>query len=48
MSGIPGSPQIQNIIPTKYYGTTAMAAPIMALAAGARYGRWRRSLDEIS
>lgn len=35
MSGIPGSPQIQNIIPTKYYGTTAMAAPIMALAAGA-------------
>ena len=35
MSGIPGSPQIQNIIPTQYYGTTAMAAPIMALAAGA-------------
>ena len=35
MSGIPGSPQIQNIIPTQYYGTTPMAAPIMALAAGA-------------
>jgi H+/gluconate symporter-like permease len=29
MTAIPGSPQIQNIIPTNYFGTTAMAAPIM-------------------
>ncbi len=28
MTAVPGSPQIQNIIPTKYFGTTAFAAPI--------------------
>ncbi|MCR1919099.1 GntP family permease [Frisingicoccus caecimuris] len=33
MTAIPGTPQIQNIIPTKYYGTTAMAAPIMGIIA---------------
>ena len=33
MTAIPGTPQIQNIIPTKYYGTTATAAPIMGIVA---------------
>ncbi len=33
MTAIPGTPQIQNIIPTKYYGTTAAAAPLMGLIA---------------
>ncbi len=31
MTAIPGTPQIQNLIPTTYYGTTAMAAPLMSL-----------------
>ncbi|MBP2027223.1 H+/gluconate symporter-like permease [Acetoanaerobium pronyense] len=29
MTATPGTPQIQNLIPTNYFGTTAMAAPIM-------------------
>lgn len=33
MTAIPGTPQIQNIIPTEYYGTTAMAAPLMSIVA---------------
>lgn len=33
MTAIPGTPQIQNIIPTNYYGTTAAAAPVMGLIA---------------
>ena len=33
MTAIPGSPQIQNIIPTTYYGTTAAAAPLMSIVA---------------
>ncbi|SES82845.1 GntP family permease [Anaerobranca gottschalkii] len=33
MTAVPGTPQIQNLIPTKYYGTTAAAAPIMGIAA---------------
>lgn len=33
MTAIPGTPQIQNIIPTSYYGTTAMAAPVMGVVA---------------
>lgn len=35
MTCIPGTPQIQNIIPTSYYGTTAAAAPMMGLIAAA-------------
>ncbi|WP_104741948.1 GntP family permease [Helicobacter ailurogastricus] len=31
MSALPGSPQIQNLIPTKYFHTTPMAAPIMGV-----------------
>lgn len=33
MTAIPGTPQIQNIIPTQYYGTTAMAAPLLSVVA---------------
>ena len=33
MTAIPGTPQIQNIIPTTYYGTTATAAPVMGIVA---------------
>jgi H+/gluconate symporter-like permease len=35
MSMLPGTPQIQNIIPTKYLGTTAMAAPALGLFSSA-------------
>lgn len=48
MTCIPGTPQIQNIIPTTYYGTTATAAPVMGLIAavmiavpGYIYLEWR-------
>ncbi len=48
MTALPGSPQIQNLIPMKYYHTTPMAAPIMGIAAaifmfglGYIYLRWR-------
>ena len=33
MTAIPGTPQIQNIIPTHYYGTTATAAPVLGMIA---------------
>lgn len=32
---IPGTPQIQNIIPTRYLGTTAYAAPVLGLICAA-------------
>lgn len=35
MDALPGSPQIQNIIPTKYFGTDAYAAPIAGLIGAA-------------
>ncbi len=38
MTCIPGTPQIQNIIPTQYYGTTAGAAPVMGLVAALLIG----------
>lgn len=48
MTAIPGTPQIQNIIPTEYYGTTATAAPLMGIVAailiavpGYLYLEWR-------
>jgi H+/gluconate symporter-like permease len=34
MDAFPGTPQIQNIIPTNFYGTTAYAAPILGLLGG--------------
>lgn len=48
MMAVPGTPQIQNIIPTTYYGTTATAAPLMGIVAtilmavpGYMYLEWR-------
>ena len=38
MTCIPGSPQIQNMIPTGYYGTTAMAAPLMGIVGAILIG----------
>ena len=50
MTAVPGSPQIQNLIPMQYFGTTAMAAPIMGLTAtfilffgGVFYLNWKRN-----
>ena len=34
MDAFPGTPQIQNIIPTSFYGTTTYAAPITGLIGG--------------
>jgi H+/gluconate symporter-like permease len=34
MDAFPGTPQIQNIIPTTFYGTTGYAAPIAGLVGG--------------
>jgi H+/gluconate symporter-like permease len=34
MTMIPGTPALLNIMPTKYLGTTATAAPLLGLAAG--------------
>jgi H+/gluconate symporter-like permease len=49
MDALPGTPQIQNIIPTTFFGTTAWAAPILGclgavfvLAAGLSYLGWQR------
>lgn len=49
MDALPGSPQIQNIIPTGFFGTTALAAPILGtiggvfiLLCGMAYLDWRR------
>ncbi|ASN06137.1 GntP family permease [Virgibacillus necropolis] len=48
MTAIPGTPQIQNLIPIDYYQTSATAAPIMGIIAGLimavggyLYLRWR-------
>ena len=49
MDALPGSPQIQNIIPTAFFKTTTWAAPwlgliggIFILTAGIMYLEWRR------
>ena len=49
MDALPGTPQIQNLIPTKYLGTTAYAAPVTGIIAaiilfvgGVAYMEWRR------
>lgn len=31
MTAVPGTPQIQNLIPMKYFGTTPMAAPVLGI-----------------
>ncbi|KAF1693692.1 GntP family permease [Pseudoxanthomonas koreensis] len=49
MDALPGTPQIQNIIPTAFFGTTSWAAPVLGtigsvfiLAVGMTYLEWRR------
>jgi H+/gluconate symporter-like permease len=49
MDALPGSPQIQNIIPTTFFGTTTWAAPwlgvfgsVCIFAMGMTYLEWRR------
>ena len=49
MDALPGTPQIQNIIPTAFFGTDTWAAPILGclggvfiLIAGLVYLNWRR------
>ncbi|TBW32651.1 GntP family permease [Siculibacillus lacustris] len=49
MDSFPGTPQIQNILPTSFFGTNAYAAPILGtiggiliLAIGMVYLEWRR------
>jgi H+/gluconate symporter-like permease len=34
MTAIPGTPQIQNLIPMNYFGTTSTASPIIGMVAG--------------
>ena len=48
MDSLPGTPQIQNIIPTTFFGTTAWAAPVLGtlgalfiLCSGMAYLTWR-------
>ncbi len=49
MDALPGTPQIQNIIPTTFFGTDTWAAPVLGilgsifvLAVGMAYLEWRR------
>ncbi len=49
MDSLPGTPQIQNIIPTAFFGTTTWAAPwlgtiggVFILIVGLTYLEWRR------
>jgi H+/gluconate symporter-like permease len=49
MDALPGTPQIQNIIPTSFFGTTTWAAPwlgvigaVFILSLGMLYLEWRR------
>ena len=49
MDSLPGTPQIQNIIPTSFFGTTTWAAPILGLigsafilCVGLIYLEWKR------
>lgn len=49
MDALPGTPQIQNIIPTAFFGTDTWAAPVLGtlgsvfvLAVGMAYLEWRR------
>jgi H+/gluconate symporter-like permease len=50
MDALPGTPQIQNLIPTRYFGTDAYAAPVvgtiggaLVLAGGLAWLGWRRA-----
>jgi H+/gluconate symporter-like permease len=53
MDALPGTPQIQNIIPTTFFGTTTWAAPVLGtlggfiiLTAGVTYLTWRVRVAE--
>ncbi len=55
MDALPGSPQIQNIIPTTFFHTDAWAAPrlgliggLFVLAIGLAYLQWRRRQAELA
>jgi len=55
MDALPGTPQIQNIIPTTFFRTTAWAAPVLGtlgsvfiLAFGMAYLDWRRRKAFVS
>jgi H+/gluconate symporter-like permease len=55
MDALPGSPQIQNIIPTTFFGTTTMAAPILGpiggvfiFGVGMAYLEWRRRTASLA
>ena len=55
MDALPGSPQIQNIIPTTFFGTTAWAAPRLGMlgaaflfSAGMGWLEWRRRKAKAS
>lgn len=54
MDAMPGSPQIQNIIPTSFFKTTAWSAPtlgivgsIFLLCVGLTYLEWRRHVAAV-
>ena len=38
MTSVPGTPQIQNLIPMEYFGTTATAAPLIGIIASLMVG----------
>src|SRR5690606_15610708 len=53
MDALPGTPQIQNIIPTAFFGTDAWAAPwlgliggVFILVLGIAYLDWRRRVAQ--
>lgn len=55
MDALPGSPQIQNIIPTQYFGTDAYAAPVIGIVGGLMvflggmfWLEWRRKQAEAA
>ena len=55
MDALPGTPQIQNIIPTAFFGTTAWAAPVLGtvggvfiLVVGMLYLEWRRRAAHLA
>lgn len=55
MTALPGTPQVQNLIPIKYFNTTAAAAPVMGITAalilffgGVAYLEWKRKKHEAN
>ena len=55
MDSLPGTPQIQNIIPTTFFNTTSLAAPVLGtvgaiyiLIVGILYLNWRRKVCQAA